>query len=326
MTDVSPVPTPTKNQDRIENNTSVTDMIRRIASTKPTITIKSGTKRKYTKNSIKIAKTPSKNQTYCDELIDIIFCGSSIVKIHGNDPFIWDGSYLGRICNYNIDDYYEYGGTKYWKLNVMGHGKVCIVRSINDGTACVCDELKIFFGLSKLGTHTVRYHNKLYLLIEAKLDSEGDIFEEITINNIMVNSDPVFMQRIREIFTFREIFGLTITRERSIIVRWSDKSYIPPYPVSYIEKEMKPYGSTDIISNVIEQKWFEEITIDEVVKSMLIYSNDSIIERISFIRGKIEDTVERIDRDLIWIVQPIIERLIQRLSPSDPQNSPTPDQ
>lgn len=308
-------------------NISVMDMLTRITPTMSKISVKSKARQHHTKNSIKIARSPLKTQVYCNELIDIMFCGFTPIKLHGDNPFVWDGSYLGRICNYNIEDYYEYGGTKYWKLNILGHEKVCILRSIDNGTACVCDELKTYFGLSKLGTHRVKYHGKMYLLIEAKLDSSGDIFEEITINNIVTNDDPFFMERTREIFAFREIFGLTMTREKSIIVRWSDKSYIPPYPVSYIEKEMKPYGSRDIISGVVERKWFGDVTIDEVVRSMMqIHSNDDISDRLLHIRGKIEDTIERIDRSLIWVVQPIIERLLQRLSPSDSRNSPTPSQ
>ena len=272
-------------------------------------------------------RSPTRSKPYCDEIIDILFSGKNIIKILGDNPFLWDGSYLGRICNKNIIDIFTHSGTKYWKLDIYGHERICIVKPIINGTASFCDEMKEYFGQSKLGTHRVKYHTKVYLLIEARTDSKGHVIEEITINNIDPTRDANFMKRVREIFVFRDIFGLSMTREKSIVVRWSDKAYIPPYPISFIEREMRPYDDRDVITITSEKKWFGDISIGEVLRSMLKITSDTDISNIiAYLRNKIEQAIERIDRDLVGVIQPIIAKLIRRLTLGDDSNgSPTPD-
>lgn len=272
-------------------------------------------------------KSSTKITVNNENIIDILFHGKSFIKVSSNNPFIWDGSYLGRICNENIIDIFSHSGIKYWKLNIYGHERICMIRLITNGTASICDEMKEYFGQSKLGTHRIKHNTKLYLLIEARLDPQGRVIEEITIDNIYSSRSQDFKRRAREVFVFRDIFGLSMTREKSIVVRWSDKSYIPPYPVSFTENEMQFKEDIDVITIASEKKWFDGIDINDVFKSMLkVESESDISERVSYIRNKLEQTIERIDRDLIWIVQPVMEKLIRRLvSGFSSGGSPTPD-
>jgi len=255
------------------------------------------------------------------EMIDLIVGTNIIVQIiQEKDPFKWDGSYLGRINNRNILEQVIYAGVKYWRIEILGHRKVCIFRSIANNTPCICDELKTYFSLPKLRTHTVMYHSKKYLLIEARLDSRGHIIEEITIDRVDPNKNAEFVRRVQEVFVFRELFGLIMSRDRSVVVRWSDKSYIPPYPVSFYESDMRPHDDHVVISSTVEKKWFGDTSIDDVIRSMLkIKDNKDAIERIFTLKNNIEKTIERIDRDMIWMVQPIVDKLTRRLL-SDEEN------
>ena len=268
------------------------------------------------------------NSSTKSDFIDLIVGSNVTLKIIQNEiPFKWDGSYLGRIDSSNILEQVSIAGIKYWRIEILGHRKVCIVRSITNNTPCLCDELKEYFSLPKLGTHSITFRSKKYLLTEARLDSGGRIIEEITIDKVDPNKNQEFVRRVQEIFVFREILGLIMSRDRSVVVRWSDKSYIPPYPVSFYESDMRPYDNRVVISSVIENKWFDDVSIEDIIKDMLkIETNDDVIERIAYLRGNIEKTIERIDRDMIWMVQPIIEKLTRRLLSSDSkETAATPD-
>ena len=272
--------------------------------------------------------SPQRNINHPDDgYIDIFRSPNLIINLTDtNSPFIWDGSYLGRIGNHNILEQVVYTGIKYWRLRILGHTKICIIRNITNLSPCIADEIKELFFLPKLGTHYVIYHSKKYLLIEARVDAKGKIIEEITIDKVDPNKNEKFVERVREIFVFREILGLAMTREKSITVRWSDKSYIPPYPVSFYENEMKPQDEFVCISSVVEKKWFGGIDVDDVVKQMLkIENNDDVSEKISYLRESITKIIERIDKDMVWIVSPIINKLTRRLIIDDSGIIATPD-
>jgi len=279
----------------------------------------------------RIKKQKSPQRTYLDptndELVDVIIGTNVTVQIvQPEDPFRWDGSYLGRICGRNILEKVEFSGIKYWRIKVLGHMKICIVRSIANEIPCICDELKEYFSLPKLGTHSVLYRSKRYLLVEARTDSNNLIIEEITIDKVDPNSNMEFVRRVRETFVFREILGLIMSRDKSIVVRWSEKSYIPPYPVSFYESQMRPHDNNVVISNVVENKWFDDVSIDDVIRSMLkIENNEDVIERIAYVRNNIENIIVRIDRNMIWMVRPIIDKLTRRLLKNESEISATPD-
>jgi len=249
------------------------------------------------------------------QLADLLIMSYISFKIiEDKTPFKWDGSHLGRICGDNILEIFEYGGIKYWRINIAGHEEVCITRSINHNIPLICDELKPYFSLPKLGTHSVTYNSKKILLIKARLDKSGDIIEEITIDKVDPNKNERFLQRVREIYVFREVLGLIMTRDKSIVVRWSNEKYIPPYPVSFYESDMRPYAEKEVISGVAERRWFKSVSQNDVLRSMLkIENNQDVMQRLGFIRNRLDEVIERIDRDMVWIIQPIIEKLTRKM-------------
>lgn len=315
------------NNDHI--NTGVSDILSKISSKEEFPKLRPEFRESHYIKRIQKQKSPQRSHLdpTNSELVDIIIGTNVTVQIiQQENPFKWDGSYLGRICGKNILEQVVFSGIKYWKIEILGHRKICIIRSITNETACICDELKKYFSLPKLGTHTVLYRSKRYLLIEARTDSNNRIIEEITIDKVDPNSNIEFVQRVRETFVFREILGLIMSRDKSIVVRWSEKSYIPPYPVSFYESQMRPHDNNVVISNVVEHKWFDDTSIDDVIRSMLkIENNDDVIERIAYVRNNIENTIVRIDRDMIWMVQPIIDKLTRRLLKNESEISATPD-
>ena len=78
------------------------------------------------------------------------------------NPFKWDGSYLGEVTNlkYLFEDYCQIEINLY-----VGYGK--IKRSLTV-QPCIIDEMKIIFGLPKMGTHWFTYKNKVYILTKVK--------------------------------------------------------------------------------------------------------------------------------------------------------------
>lgn len=304
-----------------DNSVTISDILSRTGHVTEFPRIKPEFKETHYVKRSRLRPSPPRNcrDPNNSELIDIIVGTNVTVNIIQNEsPFQWDGTYLGRICGKNILEEVIIAGVKYWLTEILGHRKICIVRSVINNTPCVCDELKEYFSLPKLGTHTVTYRSKKYLLIEARLDSNGRIIEEVTIDKVDPNKSEEFVQRVRETFVFRELFGLIMSRDRSVVVRWSDKSYIPPYPVSFYESDMRPHDDHVVISSIVEKKWFNDASIDEIIRSMLkIEDNEDAIERISYLRNNIEKTIERVDRDMIWMMQPIVDKLTRRLLSSE---------
>jgi len=85
---------------------------------------------------------------------------------------------------------------------------------------------------------------------------------------------------------------------------------------------MRPHDDHVVISSIVEKKWFNDVSIDEIIRSMLkIEDNEDAIERIAYLRNNIEKTIERVDRNMIWMVQPIVDKLTRRLLSSEPNET-----
>ncbi len=144
---------------------------------------------------------------------DIIETRFHVLRIRRRNPFVWDGSYLGVITRRNIEDEMEFMNLKYWKINLYGHTQVCIIRRTMTSCPCISDELKILFGLSKLGTHRVRYRRKLYVLIKPRINQAGGIIRETPISNIESTTNMTFISQVQDIYLFRDVLGLTKTTD-----------------------------------------------------------------------------------------------------------------
>lgn len=231
--------------------------------------------------------------------------------------FKWDGTNITDIISES--DIYEakYNGKTYWIIKYIDnddklHEEICMVRSCKNSISCLIDELKPVFGLPKVGTHWFKQGAKMKMLLKCVKTKEGYIKEEITLNKINIYTSLMMLQ-IQEIFTFRELLGITCSYESSIVIREMRKNV---YPLSFYEPNMT-IDDRKVIPFTILDKWFLGTSMDEVVKRLLkINKIDRIGEVLHNIRGKIEKTIERVDRRAITYKTCIMNRITERLQTS----------
>ena len=227
--------------------------------------------------------------------------------------FKWDGSNVTDIISKSDIYQGKYNDKIYWMIkydnNKIIEEVICIIKSCKNTIPCLIDELKPVFGLPKLGTHWFIYKKKMKMLIKCVRTKKGYIKEEITLNKIEVCTRLLILQ-IQEIFTFRELLGVTCSYESSIIIRESKNSI---YPISYYDPNMT-IKDVKVIPFTVLNKWFKGTSIDNVVKRLLkIYKIDRIGEVLYNIRNKIEKIIERVDKRAISYKTCIINRITERL-------------
>lgn len=228
--------------------------------------------------------------------------------------FRWDGTNVTNVISQS--DIYEadYGKHKYWLIQYINDNgnkltEVCIVRTTKNSISCLIDELKPIFGLQKLGTQWCKQAGKIRILIQCAKTPEGYIKEEVTLNQIDVCT-PLLKLQVQEIFAFRELLGVTCSYSSSIIVREGRNSV---YPVSFYEPSMLATDKKIIPFTVLEE-WFNDSSIDIVVKRLCkIHRIDRLGVVLHNLRGRIEETIERVDRRAISYKACIMNRITERL-------------
>jgi hypothetical protein len=119
------------------------------------------------------------------------------------------------------------------------------------------------------------------------------------------------IMQIQEIFTFRELLGVTCSFDSSIIVREKNKTV---YPISFYEPNMTNNDKSKIIPNTVLEKWFNGTSIDDVTKRLLkIHDINNLSMILHKLRGKIEEVIQRVDRNAISYKTFIITRITERL-------------
>ena len=266
-------------------------------------------KRQYIKPKI----SPSKDQN--DEPpADTIKTQFHVVRIIKNNPFVWDGSYLGVMTDMNIKDRIRFMNLKYWQISLFGHTQICIIRQVTTSCPCISDELKILFGLSKLGTHRVRYHKKMYVLIKPRISRQREIIRETSISNIDFTDNSAFVSQVQDVYLFRDVLGLTKTNDNSIIIRWPDQSYIPPYPLSFYENKIRPHDTEIIVPGTAIKKWFGGGTLNDAARRIFrIEKIDEVPTRLIYIQEQLNAVIERVDREAVWMIAMIMGRITKRL-------------
>jgi len=237
--------------------------------------------------------------------------------------FTWDGTEVTDIIK-NCDIYEaKYNKVKYWVIRNNDHNVNnpfinCIVRNSKNTVSCLIDELKPIFGLSKVGTHWCNQGGKIKILIRCIQTSDGHIKEEITLNNLNTlicdKSPPLLLtMQVQEIFTFRELLGVSCSYDSSVILREGGGSY---YPISYYEPGMLT-DDKKVIPVTILDHWFEDTSIDEVVQRILkIRRLDQLAQVLHDLREQIDEVIERVDRNTVIHKSCIINRITERLQAS----------
>lgn len=226
--------------------------------------------------------------------------------------FKWDGSHLGEITEANITSI-TISNAIYWKLKIGLSEVICAARPIKDFFPLIIDELKPVFTLKKSGTHSVYRRKQLYLLTRIPLTDAGKILEEVSLKDIDLSSrvNVVFSRQIQTILCFRELLAISPACESTIHVRCPPRGV--PYPISVRETRMSFGTYKPILSKVTLKKWFPHNEQNLVIQSMIREDDDDIVTTIAKVRTKIEDIINRIDKEVIWCSAFIVDRLMKRL-------------
>ena len=228
--------------------------------------------------------------------------------------FKWDGSNVTNLITQSNIYEAEYRKNKYWVIehtdeNGNKQVEICIIRSCKSSIPCLIDELKPVFGLQKMGTHWCKQAGKNKILIKCVKTPEGYIKEEITLNQVEVITFLLKLQ-VQEIFAFRELLGVTCSYGSSIIVRETRNNV---YPISFYEPNMLTVDKKIIPFTVLD-KWFEDTSIDIVVKRLCkIHKIENLGTVLHNFRNKIEKIIERVDRNAITYKSCIMNRITERL-------------
>ena len=235
--------------------------------------------------------------------------------------FKWDGSRVD-LTDCKIEEAVQHD---YWRIKFKnGQREVCLVKpSPHDAVPCLIDETKRLFNLEKVGTHWTIYNDKSYVLLRVKLNEEGSIILDATLNTLNKYNQHI-ANEIKKIFAFREMMGVSKTNESSVILRmekYKGKEYVTP--ISFLEFKMEPAKEKIVIPKTVMDKWFINVSYDEnekevrkdlrtvdVILDMLKIKKPEEISSVLFnLRYEFEKIVERVDRNNITFVDEVIERI-----------------
>lgn len=254
----------------------------------------------------------------------------------------WDGSELGTISKSEIiykckiPDTFE----EYWQIETKEGFKLeAQAKHVKDRFLAIVDELKPIFGCSKRGTRIIFVGKQMYVLnpvriklisIEIKepvpkrvvlgVNSEKTLDMEIVKDSILATAlrSTVFVEQVRQIYAFRYLLAITSSGDRHIRLEERKITCGPngvmPIPMgcSEVSTSIGVEGK-GLLSGVISKRWFDEKnTLENTVKRMLRVDTtpeEELVERISKVRGRVEDVIDRIDKKWIWIGAAIVDRI-----------------
>jgi len=222
----------------------------------------------------------------------------------------WDGSTLGDITP-NVTTYTHIGRILRIELD---NGEAAYIHKFKTTVPLVADELKAYFGLTKVGRHRATLQGKP-ILMNRCLDTEGPLVAGMAIN----------LLDVQRIHIFRWLCGFA-SRDKAICIRHqNDEANIP---MSYIEStitydETKAIGSR--LTKATLKRWFDRnaVTANTTVTTILegMCPSHNYME----IRMALTDLVDRVDVGMRWWVLNIVQRIGTRLSFIEALETPLAD-
>lgn len=211
-----------------------------------------------------------------------------------NNPFKWDGSFLGNITDSQIMQIFYYDNFEYWTIVHQGYATVCQVRKSKKYTQCLVDELKPLFGLIKIGTHYGNYKAGYVILLRARTTLSGDaIVADCMLSEAPNLSDSEISDRIKQIYVFRDLLCLTKSTDSTIALRVNDGANRVVYPLSLIDSSIDlERMSNHLMSTYLPETAFNKWLLNESPSLILqkmcnVYNRDSIMSRIDKLRTDI---------------------------------------
>jgi len=169
----------------------------------------------------------------------------------------------------------------------------CISRSSADPYPCVVDELKPFFGLPKLGTRFIKRGSTCTLLIR-------NLPPIVRISDLPTDELKPLENEIRKTYLFRELTGMSVNFDRSLILR--DQKEVVSFhdtcstegETSTMERKVIYNLFGDMRTFVREMKLFIISNMENKEKDPVIYYSEIV-----------QDIVSRIDTSVGYLVTDI---------------------
>lgn len=239
------------------------------------------------------------------------------------------------------------------RLDNYDHHVVLKRNCTGNDDQIIVDELKHLFGLTKMGTHQIRLHGipKKYntdfpwILDNGQLNyyihpqwSDYFVFKANTavINNSISfismttlkdtvwlpgtgseinHNHRAFYYELQKIFAFRDLFKIDDTSLTNVLIK-IDLIQKRGIPLSIDEMNMKFLGDTyRKLPHEIEHFFFSKTTTKtEILVKMLGLTREKYMEQIEILRHSISIIIARICEDKLWIVNEIIEQLVNQSS------------
>lgn len=236
-----------------------------------------------------------------------------VLIVHRNNPFRWDGTHLG---NLHLNQIKELGRIKIGRqLNLtqitIGTFKaLCLTKTILSVLPAIFDEIKPIFFLPKVGTHTFRYRGHL-MIAYRPIVRNGEIQEEITLDEASDELRDKRASQVRRLLAFREIFGITETFERSLVIRASHVlSFLEPNTIAGSRD-----GFRSIISELLLKRWFSQgsSSLERTIHDLICLNRDTPEATIAYYRPLVEEVINKIDPELITYANLFFQRLTSYL-------------
>jgi len=145
-----------------------------------------------------------------------------------------------------------------------------------------------------------------------KVTPDGDIQEEQGLDEYSSSGHTdFFIQQVQNIYAFREIVGVSSTYDSSIKIRTLGIGF---FPYSWREPGFTQTFHSTVVPNVALDTWFKDREMQDVIRKLLgIDRYESLPLAIHSLRSKLEDVTMRVDSDLIWVVDSICQRVVDRI-------------
>ena len=249
----------------------------------------------------------------------------------------WNGSYLGAYTKDVILSKWIIEQTNYYSLILDYNNETGIaygmMSKLKNNFPLIVEDIKHIFGLQARGIHTLKIQNVMYILYYVPFDNNTLLWEtplyKITINNDLM-TQPLFLEHVRKMWIFCDILALKETKESSLRVRKYNYIIHTNDICTLLESESVDYS---ILPKTIFNKWFgEHVSMNAVMNSMITnFSKENLLfssleERSTFktlaeitnnIRTAVEAIILKHDKQYVWYIKFIIERISKLLMNED---------
>lgn len=244
------------------------------------------------------------------------------------NPFIWNGTFLGKFDESVIINETSYCGLRYVLLNIKGFKTYGILVSSTALTPadllCIYDELKEIFGLVKTGTHSLTIKSKTYVVYRA-IFTNNIQFDELLSDDVLNKYKHLedLKTKVKNLLAYRHLLGVSPNSESGIKIRKSGTGLI--FPISLNDK-FTVDKKEGVIKNGLRTmsdknfaKWFPvgDSFADTIKKMLYFKTEDDIPEMVDKIRDKIEEIVNRINKEFIWLENIVCRALVNYLEDSE---------